>query len=77
MPSISPQEASLLALLAERPARNSGVTRRAFSKLGDKAKEVANALRDGGHGVNDEASQTAQGLHDWVKTNRAVTKRRK
>jgi hypothetical protein len=74
--AISPKDASLLALLAERPKRNSAIAKRAFLALGSEAQRIADALR-GRRGVSEKADQTAEGLHDWVKTNKVVRKRRK
>ena len=76
MIAISPRDASLLALLAERPDRNSSVTREAYSNLGPDAQKVADALR-GDPPASDEAAETAEGLHEWVKTNRVGVKRKK
>jgi len=76
VPRISPRDASLLALLAERPKRNSAITKRAFFALGSEAQRIADALR-GRRGVSERAEQTAEGLHDWVKTNKVARKRRK
>jgi hypothetical protein len=77
MTTISPKDASLLALLAERPLRDSAVTDRVFYSLGSEAQKIADALRNGPSGVSENAAQAAQGLHDWVKTNRTGRKRRK
>lgn len=76
MTRISTRDASLLALLAERPKRNSAVTKRAFFALGSEAQRIADALR-GRQGVSEGAEQTAEGLHDWVKANKAARRRRK
>jgi hypothetical protein len=75
--TISAKDASLLALIAERPERDSRVTDRIFYKLGSKAQQIAEALKNGPEGASGQAAETARGLHDWVKANRAGRKRRK
>ena len=78
MTTISAKDASILALLAERPARNSRVTDRLFYRLGPDAQQIAEALKSGPAGAPESVAETtARGLHDWVKTNRTGRRRRK
>jgi hypothetical protein len=77
MTTISAKDASILALLAERPSRNSAVTDRVFYTLGSEAQQIAEALKSGPTGASEKAAETAQGLHDWVKTNRSGRRRRR
>jgi hypothetical protein len=76
MATISPRDASFLALLAENPEGNSTVIKDAFFTLGSEAQRVAEALR-GRQDVPEKAAQTAQGLRDWVKANKTTKIRRK
>lgn len=76
MTTISPRDASILALLAERPKRTSATSKRAFYVLGSEAQRIADSL-GGRQGVSEKADRTARGLHDWVKANKVRGKRRK
>jgi hypothetical protein len=70
MKIISARDASLLALLAERPRSKSGMSTRIMRKLAEPAREIATALRSGNHQVSREAAETARGVDTWVKTNK-------
>jgi hypothetical protein len=76
MTAISAKDASLLALLAERPRRKSEFAEKAFYKLGPDAQHIAEALSGTRHGVPKAAVETAKELHRWVKSNRKSRKRR-
>jgi hypothetical protein len=76
MAAISGRDASLLALLAEKPKTSSPVIKHAFFTLGPEAQEIAKALR-GRQDVRERAIRTAKGLRDWVKSNKTTKIRRK
>jgi hypothetical protein len=70
MKSISPQEASLLALLGEQPKSRSGMRLRIMKKLRGEAHDIAVAMRSNDHTVSKGAAATARGVNKWVKTNK-------
>jgi hypothetical protein len=87
MKTISPRDASLLALLAEKPGSKSAVRRRVLRKLNPEAFSIAveigkkSLLPRSGSNLQSKASETARGLENWATTNkrssRSVARKRR
>lgn len=78
MPKLPPNDASILALMAQYPGASSGKLRQLRQLLGPEGRRIAramtvtgNAFRShGGGGSSSAAMLTANGLRTWARGNR-------
>lgn len=76
MKTISPKDASLLALLAERPASKSSLRRQILNRLDSEGLTIATEMGKKGllpaTATDDQtkAAATARGLVNWAKSNK-------
>jgi hypothetical protein len=80
MKTITAQDSSLLALLAEKPNARSGVRRKVMRKLSPEALNIATEMNRRGLVSSEcdgtEAAVTAEGLRRWAETNKGNGKKR-
>jgi hypothetical protein len=81
MKTISAQDSSLLALLAEKPSSRSGLRRKILEKLSPEALNIATKMgekcliSDDAEIVGTDAAATARGLKRWAETNKSSRRR--
>jgi hypothetical protein len=70
MKTISPKDASLLALLAEKSGVSSATRRRLLGELEPEALNIAIQMGRGDSEEDSKAATTARGLEKWAETNK-------
>src|SRR5262249_9027088 len=70
MKTISPKDASLLALLAEQPGVTTATRRRLLDELEPEALNIAVQLGKDASEPHNEAATTARGLEKGARTNK-------